>query len=69
MSSLPTDRFVNFAILICLIYCGETIADDKKWQIHSDIDLFAFSEVVSIDQFAKDFKDDLVSGKTAFTHD
>ena len=68
MSSLPPYRLANFAMLIGLIYCGGTIADEKKWQIHGDIDLFAFSEVVSIDQFAKDFKDDLVSGETAFTH-
>lgn len=44
-------------------------AHDEKWQIYSDIDLFAFSEAVSVDQFATDFKDDLVSGNTAFTQD
>jgi len=48
--------------------CAFTHADNENWQIHTDIDLFAFSEVVSIEQFAKDFKDDLVSGDTAFTH-
>ncbi len=69
MSSPPTDRLAYLAILFGLIYCGESTANDKRWQIHSDIDFFAFSEVVSINQFAKDFKDDLVSGKTAFTHD
>jgi len=58
------------SILIALsLSCAFAQADDEKWQIHSDIDLFAFSEVVSVDQFAKDFKDDLVSGNTAFTQD
>ncbi len=45
------------------------VADEPSWQITTDVDLFAFSEAVSIDQFARDFDDDLVSGETAFTHD
>ena len=55
-------------IALCLS-CAVAQADDEKWKIHSNIDLFAFSEVVSVNQFATDFKDDLVSGNTAFTQD
>ncbi len=44
-------------------------ADDKDWTVYSSIDLYAYSEPVSIDQFASDFNDDLEDGETAFTHD
>ncbi|MFN3239103.1 MAG: hypothetical protein ACE37D_18895 [Pseudomonadales bacterium] len=44
-------------------------ADEQPWKIYSSLDLFAYSEPVSIDQFASDFDDDLEDGETAFTHD
>lgn len=51
-----------------LLACNAT-ADDQDWKVYSSIDLFAYSEPVSIDEFATDFDDDLEDGETAFTHD
>ena len=53
-----------------LAACSFTAAAEPGgWRVHTDIDLFAFSEVVSIDQFATDFKGKLIPGDNAFTHD
>ncbi len=42
-------------------------AQQRQFKIYSDIDLFAYSEPVSIERFAKDFDEPLVAGDTAFT--
>lgn len=56
----------------CLMTCAAlTSASDEspqKWRIYTDLDLFAYSEPVSIDSFADKFDDKLQSGDTAFTH-
>lgn len=47
-----------------------TLADDGLGvSVYTEIDFFGYSEPVSIEQFAKDFKEDLKPGDTAFTHD
>ena len=42
-------------------------APQNEWQVYSAVDLFAFSEAVSITEFIDDFDDNLVSGETAFS--
>lgn len=39
-----------------------------RWNVYSDIDLFAFSEVISIHDFVDDFDDKIVGGDTAFSN-
>jgi len=54
----------------CLFFVScHILAEDKPWTIYSNIDLFAYSEPVPIDEFARDFDDTLKSGNTGFTHD
>ncbi|MBV1877117.1 MAG: hypothetical protein KUG79_05705 [Pseudomonadales bacterium] len=47
---------------------GTKLSVDKDWSVYSTIDLFAYSEPVSVDQFASDFEGSLKDGETAFTH-
>lgn len=42
---------------------------DKDWSVYTEVDLFAYSEPVSIERFAKDFDQPLEEGDTAFTQD
>lgn len=55
------------ALILSLISSQVLADDDKPWTVYSSVDLFAYSEPVSIDQFATDFNDDLEDGETAFT--
>jgi hypothetical protein len=58
-----------FPIALLSILSSHALAEDNKdWTVYSNISLFAFSEPVSIDQFASDFDDNLEGGDTAFTH-
>ena len=58
-----------YLALFASALCSHAVAaDDKTWTVYSNADFFAFSEPVSIDQFASDFDDDLEGGDTAFTH-
>jgi hypothetical protein len=50
------------------LFASQAQADDTQWEVYSSIDLFGYSEPVSIDQFAQDFDDDLEDGETAFVH-
>ena len=60
----------KYAIPLLLLAAPVSHAQDNKdWNIYSDIDLFAYSEVISIREFVDDFQDDIVSGDNAFTHD
>lgn len=56
-------------VLAGSMLAGQANADEQPWKVYSSLDLFAYSEPVSIDQFATDFQDDLEDGETAFTHD
>ncbi|XOV87334.1 MAG: hypothetical protein ACFHX7_20660 [Pseudomonadota bacterium] len=40
----------------------------RQLKVYTDVDLFAYSEPVSIERFAKDFDEPLKTGDTAFTH-
>ena len=55
----------------CLLSCTalSSASDEERpqWRFYSDIDLFAYSEPVSIESFADKFDDKLESGDTAFT--
>jgi hypothetical protein len=64
-----TPSTVPLVLLLAWPLANSATAETQNWRLHSDIDLFAFSEAVSINQFAKDFDDNLVSGETAFTQD
>ena len=56
-------------VIVGSLLASSAFADEQPWTVYSKIDLFAYSEPVSIDQFATDFQDDLEDGETAFTHD
>ena len=36
------------------IFAGQAQADDTQWEVYSSIDLFGYSEPVSIDEFARE---------------
>ena len=55
-------------LMLSLMSSTAMAEDNKPWTVYSSLDLFAYSEPVSIDQFASDFDDDLEGGDTAFTH-
>ena len=42
-------------------------ASENTWSIYSELDLFAYSEVISIKEFADDFRGDLATGDNAQT--
>ncbi|MBD3646745.1 MAG: hypothetical protein HUJ31_04670, partial [Pseudomonadales bacterium] len=43
--------------------------ESARRTVYTNLDLFAYSEPVSIYEFARGFNDELDAGKTAFTHD
>ena len=59
---------IYLALLASALCSHAMAADDKTWTVYSSADFFAYSEPVSIDQFASDFNEDLEDGETAFTH-
>ena len=70
MRTLIAACLVSCAAMAPVLALASTEADaaQRSWRVYSNLDLFAYSEPVSIDAFADKFDDSLESGDTAFTH-
>ncbi len=57
----------SLAALAATLITMHATAAESQFGVYSEVDLFAFSEVISIAEFADDFAGDLQPGESAFS--